>query len=109
MAYSKSLAARTRQALAYHPGIVEKRMFGGLAYLLRGNMLVGVWQDSLIVRLGPERGEKALSEPYVKPFDVTGRPMKGWIVVEPDGLDLDHQLGDWIRLATEFVVTLPAK
>ena len=77
MPFSKSLAARIRQALAQRKGIIEKKMFGGVAFLLHGNMLVGVWQDSLIVRLGPEQGEKSLSELHVKQFDVTGRPMRG--------------------------------
>ena len=84
-------------------------MFGGIAFLLRGNMLVGVWNDSLIVRLGPDEGDKALREPHVVPFDVTGRPMKGWVMVEPDGLDTDTQLRDWIDRAVSFVRTLPAK
>jgi hypothetical protein len=109
MAYSKGLAARIRQALAQRKGIVEKKMFGGLAFLLHGNMLVGVWQESLIVRLGREDGDGALSEPYVKPFDPTGRPMRGWVTVDPEGLDTDAQLAAWIARATEFVVTLPAK
>ena len=67
MAYSKSLAARIRQTLAQRRGVSEKRMFGGVAFLLNGNMLVGVWQDSLIARLGPEVGERALRQPFVRP------------------------------------------
>ena len=84
-------------------------MFGGVAFLLHGNMLVGVWNDSLIVRLGPDEGERALSEPHVRHFDVTGRPMKGWVMVEPDGIDSDAQLRDWLERAGNFVRTLPAK
>jgi hypothetical protein len=109
MAYSKSLAARIRQQLADRRGIVEKRMFGGVAFLLHGNMLVGVWQDSLIARLGPTAGEQALRQLYVRPFDVTGRPMKGWVMIEPDGMDLDAELYDWLRQALAFVETLPEK
>ena len=109
MPYSKSLAARVRDVLAGSGGVVEKRMFGGVAFLLHGNMLVGVWNDSLIVRLGPDEGERALSQEHVGPFDVTGRPMKGWVMVEPDGLDTDVQLRDWIDRATSFVRMLPAK
>ena len=109
MPYSKSLAARIRQALAGTGGIVDKKMFGGVAFLLHGNMLVAVWNDSLIVRLRPEEGENALSEPHVRQFDITGRPMKGWVMVEPDGLDSDAQLRDWIERALNFVRTLPAK
>jgi len=109
MAYSKSLAARIRERLARRQGIAEKRMFGGIAFMLYGNMLVGVWKDSLIVRLGPDEGEKALSQANVSQFDVTGKPMKGWVMVEPDGIENDGQLGDWIERAARFVATLPAK
>jgi TfoX/Sxy family transcriptional regulator of competence genes len=109
MPYSKSLAARIRHALTQRKGIIEKKMFGGVAFLLHGNMLVGVWNDSLIVRLGPEQGQKALAKPNVTEFEVAGRPMKGWVMVEPDGIESDDQLGDWIERAAEFVGTLPAK
>lgn len=109
MPYSKSLAARIRQVLARLNGVVEKKMFGSIVYMLHGNILVGVWKDSLIARLGLDEGRKALSQPNVTEFDVTGRPMRGWVMVEPDGIDTDDQLGDWIRRAGEYVVTLPAK
>ena len=75
MAFSESLAQRIRDALARKKNIEEKKMFGGVGFLLKGNMLVGVWKDSLIVRIGPEKGDEALKEPHVKEFDVTGRPM----------------------------------
>ena len=77
--------------------------------MLNGNMLVGVWKTSLIVRLGPDRGEEALKKPHVKEFDITGRAMKGWVLVEAEGLDEDRQLIAWIQRAEEFVGTLPAK
>lgn len=109
MPYSKSLAARTRQALTQCKGIVEKKVFGGIGFMFHGNMLVGVWNDSLIVRLGPDTGEKALAEPNVTEFDVTGRPMKGWVMVEPDGIENDSQLSSWIERALKFVGSLPAK
>ena len=109
MAYSKSLAARIRDALARKPGVDEKKMFGAVAFLLNGNMLVGVWKDSLIVRLGPEQGDEALLEPNVREFDVTGRPMKGWVMVDAEGTDSDHELRSWIERATQFVAELPKK
>lgn len=109
MPYSESLADRIRWALRSDRRIEEKKMFGGVGFLLYGNMLVGVWQSSLIVRLGPDQGAAALKEPHVKEFDITGRPMKGWIMVEPDGIDTDAELSRWISRATEFVETLPAK
>ncbi len=109
VAYSISLAARTRDGLARKKGVEEKKMFGGICFLLNGNVLIGVWKDSLIVRLGPVDGDKALLEPHVKQFDITGRPMKGWVMVEPDGTDDDGQLKNWIERAWNFVRTLPAK
>jgi TfoX/Sxy family transcriptional regulator of competence genes len=109
MPYSKSLAARIRQITVARRGIVEKKMFGGVGFLLDGKMLVGVWENSLIAPLGPEKGPKALKQPHVREFDITGRAMKGWVMVEPDGIERDSQLSDWIERAIEFVATLPAK
>ena len=96
-------------ARAARRGITEKKMFGGVCFLLNGNMLVAVWNDSLIARLGVEQAEIALTEPDVREMDLTGRPMKGWIIVEPDGIDSDQQLTRWIDLSLTFVRTLPAK
>ena len=108
MAFDESLAARIREALA-RKNVEEKKMFGGVGFLLNGNLLVGVWKDSLFVRLGPEQAEEALLEPHVREFDITGRPMKGWVLVEPEGVEDDDQLKDWIERAVKFVRTLPAK
>lgn len=109
MVYSEALADRIRLALHGRRQISEKKMFGGVAFLLRGNLLVGVWRSSLIVRLGPDPAAEALQQPHVREFDVTGRPMKGWIMVEPDGLESNRELAAWIEKAYEFVETLPAK
>jgi TfoX/Sxy family transcriptional regulator of competence genes len=109
MAYSESLAYRVRDVFAGQRGITEKKMFGGVAFMLHGNMCIGVWQTSLIVRLGPEQAATALKEPNVAEFDVTGRPMRGWVVVEAEGLETDEQLRRWIERAVEFVETLPWK
>ena len=109
MAYSESLALRIRQALAGRRGFEEKKMFGGLGFLLHGNMCVGVWENSLIARLGVDEGERALAEPHVVEFDITGRAMKGWVMVEPEGLESDESLCDWIGRAVAFVRTLPKK
>src|SRR5262245_435233 len=108
MAFSEPLAARIRDALARKKDIEEKKLFGGVGFLLKGNLLVGVWKESLIVRLAPEDGEDALREPHVKEFDITGRPMKGWILVGPDGLD-DDDLNEWIQRAVKFVGKMAAK
>jgi TfoX/Sxy family transcriptional regulator of competence genes len=109
MAFDENLAARIRDALARKKGMEEKRMFGGVGFLLNRNMLVGVWKDSLIVRLGPDEGEEALKEPHVKKFDITGRLMKGWVLVEPEGVEEDDQLKDWLQRAVKFVGKVPAK
>lgn len=109
MAYSESLAGRLRDVLSRRRGVVEKKMFGGIAFLLDGNMLVGVWKESLIARLGPEQAEAALRRPHVSPFDPAGRPMKGWVLVDPDGVDGDRQLAEWVEKALSFSRTLPPK
>ncbi len=108
MAFSASLAARIRNVLARKKNIAEKKMFGGVIFLLKGNMLVGVWKDSLMVRVGPE-GAEALLEPHVKELDITGRVMKNWLMVGPEGLVDDDRLKEWIGRATKFVGKLPAK
>ena len=109
MPFDDSLAGGIRDVLAHKLDIKEKKMFGGLGFLLNGNMLVGVWKDSLIVRVGPDAYENALREPHVKDFDITGKPMKGWIMVEPDGVEKEDQLKNWIERAEKFVKTLPEK
>jgi TfoX/Sxy family transcriptional regulator of competence genes len=109
VAYSESLAQRIRQVFGRRRAITERKMFGGVGFLLDGNMCVGIWKNSLIARLGPEQAEVALEEANVVEFDITGRPMKGWLMVEPDGIETDKQLADWIRRSEEFVSTLPRK
>ena len=109
MPFDESLAARIRDALSRRKHIDEKKMFGGICFVLHGNLLVGVWKDSLIARLGPDEGEAALREPHVRAFDITGRPMKNWVAVEPECVEDDDQLKAWIERATKFVKTLPKK
>jgi TfoX/Sxy family transcriptional regulator of competence genes len=109
MPFSQSLALRIRDVLHNRRGIVEKRMFGGVVFMLHGNMLVGVWHDSLIARVGPEEALKALSEGSVRQFDITGKPMRGWVMVDADGLESDSQLAGWIDRAERLVRTLPKK
>ena len=109
MAFNESLAGRIRDALARKKNIEEKKMFGCICFFLNGNALAGVWKDALIARLGPDEGEAALREPHVRAFDITGRPMRNWVVVESEGVEDDDQLKDWIQRAAKFVGKLPAK
>ena len=109
MAYDEALAQRIRQVLAGEPDLVEKKMFGGVGFLLRGNMACGVHGDSLIVRVGRERYPEALARPHARVFDMTGRPMVGWVEVAPAGFASAAELRRWIALGVEHVKTLPAK
>ena len=109
MAYDEGLAERIRGILSDEPGVAEKRMFGGLAFLLRGNMCVGVVKDELMVRVGPHRYEELIREPHARRMDFTGRPMKGLLFVEPDGLEADPDLERWVRHGVAFATSLPKK
>jgi len=107
MPYDQELDDRLLKAVAGW-GATRKKAFGGTCHLLNGNMLCGVHKDYLILRLGPEEAERALARPHVKPFDMTGKPMKGWIMVEKAGLS-DQALQQWLAEARSFVATLPPK
>jgi TfoX/Sxy family transcriptional regulator of competence genes len=109
MAYDQGLAQRVRDLLEGHPGFEEKKMFGGIGYMLAGNMACGVNKDDLIVRVGPDRYEEALAQPVARVFDMTGRPMKGWVVVEPQGVEEDEDLEAWVQQGVDFTLTLPPK
>ena len=92
MAYDTGLAERMRAELGRLPDLVEKKMFGGVGFLVRGNMACRVHGDDLIVRVGPKNYEQALTRPHTWPFDMTGRPMAGWIVLAPQGCKADGDL-----------------
>ena len=109
MAYSEELAGRMRNALAAHPEIVERKMFGGMAFMLRGNMCCGTLGDDVMVRVGPDGYEEALGEPHVREIDFTGRPMRGMVHVEASGVTSDEDLAAWIDRGVEFALTLPPK
>ena len=104
-----ALSSRVRDVLKRQRGATEKRMFGGDTFLLNGNMLVATWNDSLIVRLGVDQASAALQQPHVGPMDLTGKPMKGWVIVSQSGLQDDADLRTWIQLAIHFVKTLEPK
>ncbi len=109
MPYDEDLAARVRELFERRKGIVEKKMFGGIGWLLCGNMCVGVWKDSLIARVGADDTDAALAEPHTRPFDITGKAMTGWVLVDPGGLAEDDELAAWVQRAVAFVTALPHK
>ena len=109
MAYNQDLAERIREQLASLQPYTEKSMFGGIAFFIGGNMACGVSGDTLMVRVGPARYEAALGRQHARPFDMTGRPMKGWVGVDPEGYASDESLVSWIRQGVEFAASLPPK
>lgn len=109
MAYSEELAQRIRDEIGDHPGLVEKQMFGGIAFMIQGNMSVGVAGDELMVRVGKENGEAALAESHVRPFDLSGRPMAGWVLVAPEAIDSEDGLARWVDTGIAYAESLPAK
>ncbi len=107
MPYNKKLDERIG-GIVKGRGVTRKNMFGGTCHLLNGNMMCGVYKDFLILRLGEAEAAKALAKPHVKPFDITGRPMKGWVMVEEPGFQ-GPALEEWLEKARRFARTLPAK
>ena len=109
MAYNEQLAQRVRDLLTTFPGVTERKMFGGLAFLLRGNMCCGVVGEELMVRVGRESYEAALHEPHVREMDFTGRPLTGFIYVASEGLASDGDLRAWVERGARYAQSLPAK
>ena len=109
MSYDEHLAERMRAALGKVEGLTEKKMFGGVGFMLRGNMACGVHGDDMIVRVGPASYERALAQPHTAVFDMTGRPMTGWVVVKPEGCRKDSELRSWVKQGVDYALTLPAK
>ncbi|MEV8542158.1 TfoX/Sxy family protein [Streptomyces sp. NPDC051572] len=109
MAYDEGLAERVRERLGVHQDVTEKRMFGGIAFLYRGNMAVGISGSDLMVRVGPEHTDAALARPGTRVFDMTGRPMRGWILVDSSVLAEDDALGRWVDEGHAFAASLPPK
>lgn len=110
MPYDQHLAERVKAILIDYPGCVEKKMFGGTGYILRGNLACGVQGNDLIVRVGADMNETALSQPFVRPFmGVPGKPMAGWVLVAPEGISTEDELRYWVELGCNFAMTLPKK
>ena len=109
MAFDEGLAERLREQFGGRHDVAEKRMFGGLAFMVRGHMCVGILGDTLMARVGPVEDEAALREPQVRPMDFTGRPMKGYVYVAPAGFEEDAALAGWVARCLRFNATLPPK
>ncbi|MEN8160320.1 MAG: TfoX/Sxy family protein [Myxococcota bacterium] len=107
MAYDEGLAQRIRDELEEQPGLSEKRMFGGLCFLVGGNMAVGIVKDELMVRVGPDAYEEALAQPFARPMDFTKRPMKGFVYVGTQGFEEDTDLARWVGRGVGFAASLP--
>lgn len=109
MAFSETLAQRLRDVLYPLSAAEEKKLFGGLSFMVNGNMTVGVHKNGLIARVGLEKYEASLNKPGADLFQPTGKPMAGWVLIAPEGCQSDEDMRYWVKLALEFTETLPAK
>ncbi len=109
MVYSEALADRIRQILGPRPDVSEKKMFGGVAFLLDGKMFCGIVKEDLMVRVGPDCHAEAIARPHARPMDFTGRPMVGYVFVAPPGCRSEKAVRPWVELALAHVATLPDK
>lgn len=109
MPFNEEIDLRIRNIISRWKNTNSKKMFGGVCHLLNGNMVGGVYKDFLILRLGEKQAQDALSLPDVKVFDITGKPMKGWVMVNQKGFADDAALENWLAKARNFVKTLPSK
>lgn len=109
MAYDEGLATRVRDFFQGDPNVTEKKMFGGLCYLQSGHMVCGITNDTFMARVGPDQYEECLKMEYAREMDFTGKPMKGFVFVSPEGIAEDEDLDGWINRCLGFVNTLPPK
>jgi TfoX/Sxy family transcriptional regulator of competence genes len=109
MPYDEELDRRIKKIVSRWKGTAHKKMFGGVCHLLDGNMFCGVHKDALILRLGEEQAKEALNQTHTRPFDITGKPMKGWVMVARDGCKSEDELKFWLLAAKKFCQTLPKK
>jgi TfoX/Sxy family transcriptional regulator of competence genes len=109
MSYDENTAERVRRILSRRPDVVEKRMFGGLCFMVSGRMCCGLTNAALMVRVGPDHYDEVLAEPHARPMDFTGRPMAGMVYVDPQGYETDEALAAWVQRGVEFTSALTAK
>ena len=109
MPYSRLIEGKIEKIIGRWEKVEKKKMFGGICYLMNGNMCFGIYKDFLIVRTGIDVAEKKLQEKNVRPFDITGKAMKGWVMVEEDGWRKPEDLEKWLDLGKKYVLNLPAK
>lgn len=109
MPYNEKLHERMESMIMMREGVSQKNMFGGIAFLVNGNMSVGIWKDLLVVRLTKEQADEHLKEKNVRPMDITGKPMKGWLFVDPTAYKSDEDLWKWIEEGYDFANALPPK
>ncbi len=109
MTYDQQLAGRVRQVLSDQADVVEKKMFGGLTFMLQGNMCCGVTEKRLMVRVGPDRYDDALRQAGASPMDFTGKPLRGFVYVAPEACESEADLAAWVDRARQFTLSLPAK
>ena len=109
MPYSKVIEEKIETVVGRWKKIEKKKMFGGICYLFNGNMCFGIYKEYLIVRIGTEVAEKRLKEKNVKPFDITGKALRGWVMVGEQGCKKQEDLENWLNLGTEYALTLPKK
>lgn len=109
MAFDEGLAERVREGLRHRPDLSERKMFGGLCFMLGGNMCCGVVGEELMLRVGPDAYESTLAREHAREMDFTGRSLRGMVYVATDGLSEDSQLDEWLRVAVDFAASLPAK
>lgn len=109
MAYDEGIAQRLREVYEPLAAVVEKKMFGGIAFMVEGHMSCGVVGETLMVRVGPEQYASALAQPHAREMDFTGKPLKGFVYVDPAGYESDEDLLRWVRTSLAFVHSLPPK
>jgi hypothetical protein len=109
MPYNAKLEEKIDAAAKRWQNMEKKKMFGGICYLLKGNMCFGIWRDFLIVRMDREQGEQSLKNANVRPFDITGKPMAGWVMVKEAGWKSEAGLAKWIGIGKQFALSLPEK